>query len=672
MTRLLPAALLCPALALLAARADGPGDNLPDKVRPVPPAGIKLSSEEKDGLQRRVFTLARELAALRRLLAGQPLAELLPDVEVFNQAARYALENNELYSRAELKLAGQLLDEGHARARGLREDRPGWTTATGLVVRGYRSRIDGSAQPYGLVVPASYRPGGDRRHRLDVWLHGRGEKLTELSFLGQRRRDPGPFVPAGAFVLHPYGRYCNAFKFAGEIDVLEALEHVKKHYPIDEDRVVMRGFSMGGAGCWQFAVHYPDRWVAAAPGAGFSETPQFLKVFQGEDLDPPPYEKKLLRLYDCDGWAANLFNLPTVAYSGEKDKQKQAADVMAEALAKEGIDLVHVIGPGTGHSYHPRAKAEIDRRIDRLAALGRPRVPETVRFKTYTLRYNRCYRVRIDGLERHWDQATVEARQAGGGGTITVKTQNVNAFTLSFGPGEFAPYSARQPRVIINDRAHAAGRLRSDRSWSASFRKDASGKWALAAGPEPGLRKRHGLQGPIDDAFLDSFLMVRPTGKAWHEKTAAWVQGEMAHAIDHWRKQFRGDARVKDDRDVTAEDVAAHHLVLWGDPGSNAVLGKVAGKLPVGWDKTSVTVGKATFPAEHHVPVLIYPNPLNPKRYVVVNSGFTYREYDYLNNARQVPKLPDYAVLDVRTPPSSRWPGKVVLADFFDEGWRLP
>ena len=65
------------------------------------------------------------------------------------------------------------------------------------------------------------------------------------------------------------------------------------------------------------------------------------------------------------------------------------------------------------------------------------------------------------------------------------------------------------------------------------------------------------------------------------------------------------------------------------------------------------------------MPVLIYPNPLNPKHYVVLNSGFTFREYDYLNNARQVPKLPDYAVIDVRTPPSSRLPGKVVTAGFF-------
>jgi hypothetical protein len=56
----------------------------------------------------------------------------------------------------------------------------------------------------------------------------------------------------------------------------------------------------------------------------------------------------------------------------------------------------------------------------------------------------------------------------------------------------------------------------------------------------------------------------------------------------------------------------------------------------------------------------------------VINSGFTYREYDYLNNARQTPKLPDWAVIDVRTPTTPRSPGKVQAAGFFDENWQLP
>ena len=69
--------------------------------------------------------------------------------------------------------------------------------------------------------------------------------------------------------------------------------------------------------------------------------------------------------------------------------------------------------------------------------------------------------------------------------------------------------------------------------------------------------------------------------------------------------------------------------------------------------------------------ILIFPNPLNRDRYVVLNSGFTYREYAYLNNARQVPKLPDWAVIDLETPPDTLWPGKVVAADFFNERWEL-
>ena len=82
-------------------------------------------------------------------------------------------------------------------------------------------------------------------------------------------------------------------------------------------------------------------------------------------------------------------------------------------------------------------------------------------------------------------------------------------------------------------------------------------------------------------------------------------------------------------------------------------------------------VGKQTFAGDHHVPVLIYPNPLNPKHYIVLNSGFTFREYDYLNNARQTSKLPDYAVIDIDVPVSSRTPGDVVKAGFFDERWEL-
>jgi pimeloyl-ACP methyl ester carboxylesterase len=129
-------------------------------------------------------------------------------------------------------------------------------------------------------IPPSFSPTALHHWRLDAWFHGRQENWSEVNFLYERERNPGEFTPRDTIVLHLYGRYCNANKLAGEVDLFEALEAVKQQYAIDENRIVIRGFSMGGAAAWQFAVHYAGDWAAAAPGAGFSETPQFLKVFQ--------------------------------------------------------------------------------------------------------------------------------------------------------------------------------------------------------------------------------------------------------------------------------------------------------------------------------------------------------------------------------------------------------
>lgn len=507
-------------------RADGPADNVPEKVRPVPPPGVKIPDGDRSELQAGVEALGKEIDELRAALKGKPaLLALLPDVQIYHKAVHYALTYNEFYgpdrtpaerertAKGQVALARAQLKQGMDRAAQLRDGKPTWTTQTGLVVRGYISKIDGSVQPYGLVVPASYKPDYPHKYRLDFWCHGRGETLTELNFIDQRQKSYGDFTPKDAFVLHLYGRYCCANKLAGEIDLFEALEDVKKHYPIDENRLVIRGFSMGGAACWQFAVHYPSVFAAAAPGAGFSETPDFLKVFQGEELKPTPWEQTLWHMYDCTDYALNIFNLPTVAYSGEIDSQKQAADMMAAALKKEGIELTHIIGPKTGHAYHPEAKKEVIRRIDSIVEHGRDQLPKVVRFTTWTLRYNKSFWVTLDGLERHWEQAYCTAALTEGKGAppimgdVAVVTQNLNAFTLSMAPGLCPLNVARKPRVQVIERNTRpteepleAPAVLSDRSWVAHFRK-VNGKWQVVDKVGDGtLRKRHGLQGPIDDA----------------------------------------------------------------------------------------------------------------------------------------------------------------------------
>jgi hypothetical protein len=117
--------------------------------------------------------------------------------------------------------------------------------------------------------------------------------------------------------------------------------------------------------------------------------------------------------------------------------------------------------------------------------------------------------------------------------------------------------------------------------------------------------------------------------------------------------------------------IANSNLVLWGDPSSNLLVGKVVAQLPIKWSKNTLEAAGKSYPADTHVPVLIYPNPLNPKRYVVLNSSFTFRQGSNTSNALQTPNLPDWAVVDLRTPPSLKWPGLIADAGFFDERWRF-
>ena len=122
--------------------------------------------------------------------------------------------------------------------------------------------------------------------------------------------------------------------------------------------------------------------------------------------------------------------------------------------------------------------------------------------------------------------------------------------------------------------------------------------------------------------------------------------------------------------DAVGEDPA-------GDAASNAIIAKALPQLPLKWDAANVAVGSQSADAKSHVPILIYPNPLDKAgpgaapHYLVLNSGPTFRENDDRNNSQQNPKLPDWAIIDVTVTPDDKTPGGITAADFFDEAWQV-
>jgi len=696
--------------------ADGPSDNFPDNVRLVPPKGIVVAEDVQTRWKAKSDAVVQELNAMKEI---DPVDRW--QIEGLLRAIRMTLEEEMFYNDSEIKFADSLLTLAEERLQALKEGKKGFEllrqhailkpgaavkpevagdneasvkSGSYLIIGAFQSKIDQSLQPFGLVVPEAWRFDSNRPTRLDVWLHGRDEKSGEVGFLQRRLSQPGEFTPANTLVLHPYGRYSNAFKFAGEIDVLEGVEFISSLLPIDPNRISIRGFSMGGAGCWQMAVHYPGTWFAATPGAGFSETTEFLRIFQKEDFKPTSFQKSLLHWYDCPDWSSNLRYLPTIAYSGELDRQKQAADIMEASLRSKGIELPHLIGPQTDHKFHPDAKTEITQRLDQLAVNGRDEYPARIDFTTYTLRYSTHTWLTLERLETHWQEARIQASRTES--ELTVSTQNIERFSVQLPVSLFKLPSDQNLVVTIDDHRIEISpkQIMTDRSanpkWRLTFQKNKA-TWARAiASDEAGLAKKPYLQGPIDDAFMDGFVFVpsiQTAGAAATEATEHWTRVEYQHATSQWKRHFRGDIVTQ-----SAETIAKilqssmekeaiqtelrnqqldRHWILFGTPESNPVIGQLAAQLPIQWSKEKIQVGARVYDSANHALLMIYPNPFLPNRYIVLNSGFTFREYAYLNNARQIPMLPDWAIVDTASQPNSQWPGKIIAADFFDEHWQL-
>jgi pimeloyl-ACP methyl ester carboxylesterase len=642
-----------------------------------PPAG--LSAGDAKQIDRELTALGDRLAALRKEKPLTPRrGDLLADAEVFRKGVAWALKYEPKLAPADVALIKKALARCKERLDALGAGTSPWGERKGKLVRGYVSAVDGSVQPFGLVIPANYDP--TKPTRLDVVLHGSTKPvgLSELRFMG--RFDEGDGAATGApdanFIeLHPLGRVENCYRWAGEADVFEAIEAVCRQYRIDRDRIVLRGMSMGASGTWHLGLKHPDKFVAIGPYCGyvdthgFSRTPlaSFVKVGQ-----LPDYQEKMLHMLDSVDYAANAGVVPAVACMGEKDVFFQAHVIMGKAMEREGLEMVNLISPGTGHVIDPKTHAEQMRRIKEFADKGIDHSPKHSRFVTWTLKYNECHWLRVLGLGEHYKRAELEASVAPNGDIELKEPKNVTRFALLRPLGTEAELRVGGAAVALPLRNKDLPLLR-----PVIGKKD--GKW-MYLGELDAVKldgKRPGLQGPIDDAFTSPFLCVRGTGKPWNPAVQSWADANLKRFAYEWHRYFRGELPAKDDTAVTADDLKRYNLILFGDPGSNSLIARVLPKLPLRWTEKELRFGEESYPAADHAPALIQPNPLAPGRYVVLNSGHTFREQELASlNYLLFPRLGDWAVLKVgaKSPadPSDALEEEVLRSGFFDERWRLP
>jgi dienelactone hydrolase len=640
------------------------------RAQQVPKAAdpYKATAAEGEAIASKTLELARAIEALRGKVGEGPGGrDAMADVEVCHKAAVWILRFQEFHEAKDVARTLKTLDKGLARAKELAKGQTPWADATGGVVRGYRSKVDGSVQPYAVIVPPGL--GEDDRSRLDVILHGRDARLTEARFFDAHDGKPAPGDLPG-LVLHVFGRTNNAYRWAGETDVYEAIDAVKRNYHVDDRRIVLRGFSMGGAGAWHLGLHDPSRWSSVEAGAGFSETIQYAKL-----RDPSEVIRKGLHIYDAVDYAINAFDVPIVGYGGENDPQAQASKNIEEALVTlgfpmktdglvtkgEGLDFTRVVGLGMGHAID-KASANLMKTFqDVRATKGTDPYPKKIRFATYTLKYNKVGWLSIERLVEHYKKATIEAEIEGD--VAIVKTENIAAIAVGREMGETVQLDGQEfplrdaVRGLLPDvyfRRSAKGWELLDHDLSLSLQRNERAE------------KQPGLQGPIDDAFTAAFLCVRGTGTPANPKVQSWADARLKQFADNWARSLRGELRIKNDVDVTDQEIEENHLILFGDPGSNLLIARVLPELPLKWSATEVELG-GKFSASDHSPVMIAANPLNHLRYVVINSGHTFGAKEFAGtNALLYPHLGDFAVIKIGEADEVKADG------YLDERWKKP
>jgi poly(3-hydroxybutyrate) depolymerase len=537
-----------------------------------------------------------------------------------------------------------------------------------IVSRGYRSPISQRVQGYTVYVPPDYTP--EKRYPLMIVLHG-GSSNGNL-FLGvvlgnnmdwktydahlwdryEPRWSPNFIVAA------PDGYGQVLWRWMGEQDVLDVIDDIAKNYQVDADRVVLSGLSNGGVGAYAIGSRHAWRFAAVQAMAG---APSWLQ-YAGEG-SVAPIEARLMRPWSALDLAENWHGTDFRYYHGNVDPGPmkpayvRALDQVVQARAiphtgkwfEAGHDLLYIV------HRHGKVYGELER-------VQRKPKPAEVHLVTGDYRAARQHWLELTRFASYPDLARLVAKVTDA--RIDVSTSNAVAFAIHL---QDVPSSG--PRLALYvDGVRVYDGPREKLGTRIDVVKRSS--WELGTPQDVGLVKRPGLSGPLTDAYYDRMVHVYGTQRAENTAQLRQLAEKGARGYPLWL--WSVEQEVVADSAVTPELERSAHLVLYGTPGDNAVLDRIAPKLPIQVDASSVKLGAASYAQKGVGTRFIYPNPEAQGRYVIAFSAPTLAGVRLGLNLPDF--VPDYVVYDAQSA-SARprlVPGKQKpVRGFFDARWRL-
>lgn len=196
----------------------------------------------------------------------------------------------------------------------------------------FKTKLSRTAQAeYLLYLPADYKQRGGKRWPLMLFLHGAGERGTNIWKVAVH--GPPKIVkdtPDFPFVL--VSPQCPADGLWSQDTLMALLDEVTRKYAVDTNRIYLTGLSMGGYGAWKLATTYPEKFAAVAPVCGGGEIVDVLLASRRK--------------------AAALKSLGIWAFHGAKDPvvPVEESERMVSALKRAGCtDVQLTVYPETTH-----------------------------------------------------------------------------------------------------------------------------------------------------------------------------------------------------------------------------------------------------------------------------------------------------------------------------------
>ena len=129
-------------------------------------------------------------------------------------------------------------------------------------------RVDGPTVRYAIDIPSNYTPSIPAPLILALHFGVRGDDAIGAGRDVMQILVRPALAELGAIIVAPDSVRGNWSSPENEKAVNTLLDMVTAHYAIDKTKVVVTGYSMGGAGTWHFAEKFPERFSAAIPVAG--------------------------------------------------------------------------------------------------------------------------------------------------------------------------------------------------------------------------------------------------------------------------------------------------------------------------------------------------------------------------------------------------------------------